>query len=229
MLDIFIIILLIIFIIIGFKKGLLCQIINFAGGLIALLIAFYLSGAVANIIYNSFFQDAIREKVENVVVQTIKESDEQSLEAVLDVLPGYVKNKINFSNEDKEGVANALTETTKVASEKIEKIVSPTIKSLIISIVSIILFIVLKIAVRILAKFLDGLANLPIISQINSLTAAIFGFAEGVLTVGFIVLIINMVTPMLTNIPEFLQPESIEDTAIYSQFNSIANNILYDK
>lgn len=229
-LDIGIVVIVLFFAVAGHRKGLIKQLINFAGGLVALLLSFLIASAVSSFIYTSFIQDKVREEIKDVMVNTIKENDNISTEDILNVLPEYVKNIVNSNNDYQENISKALEKTDIVTSLEtisvnIETVLAPAIKSLIVFIVMVLVFIALKILINMLSSALGLIAKLPIVSQINSLAGAVFGAAEGIVIVVFIVFVIRLITPMLSNVPELLEEENINETILYSQIN----NMLYDR
>ena len=173
--DILIIAILIINIIIGYKKGLVNVIFNIFAFLIAIIITFIAYKPISEIIIkNTNIYDNIKSTIINNSNKDEKENEnEESLQKYIQDATEEVK-----------------TNTTELIAENIAK------KSIEI-ITGIIVFIVTRILLILLKFVTEAVANLPIIKQLNEIGGFGYGLAKGliiiyiILTIMFLVISIN--------------------------------------
>ena len=173
--DILIIAILIINIIIGYKKGLVNVIFNIFAFLIAIIITFIAYKPISEIIIkNTNIYDNIKSTIINNSNKDEKENEnEESLQKYIQDATEEVK-----------------TNTTELIAENIAK------KSVEI-ITGIIVFIVTRILLILLKFVTEAVANLPIIKQLNEIGGFGYGLAKGliiiyiILTIMFLVISIN--------------------------------------
>jgi len=198
--DIIIIAVLVIFAIIGLKKGFLHSIISLFSWAFCLLIAFLTAKYVAgwiNSIYD--FASLIGDKISssliegnNFFAQAINTftNKEEIIAAIPGETNGLVKQiiKVVFTNSSVD-----MTSTETVGSVVGYSIGQVTT----IVIAGILIFIVLKIAVALLTKLFNKIAQTKVLGAVNKVLGAILG----VLKAGFIVLGLNLVLVGLSMVP----------------------------
>lgn len=141
-LDLIIVLLILLFTFLGYRKGLVKTAIGILSFFIALIVSIILYKTVGNMIINN---TEIDEKIQDVIISKITVED---LEEKYEMLPASLI----------EAGENTVNDLAKTLSQKIIYIVS-----------FIILFIVLKIAL-IFAKFLAGIiTKIPVIKQFDKL------------------------------------------------------------
>ena len=175
--DILIIAILIINIIIGYKKGLVNVIFNIFAFLIAIIITFIAYKPISEIIIkNTNIYDNIKSTIINNSNKDVKENENENEES----LQKYIQ----------DATEEVKTNTTELIAENIAK------KSIEI-ITGIIVFIVTRILLILLKFVTEAVANLPIIKQLNEIGGFGYGLAKGliiiyiILTIMFLVISIN--------------------------------------
>ena len=177
--DILIIAILIINIIIGYKKGLVNVIFNIFAFLIAIIITFIAYKPISEIIIkNTSIYDNIKSTIINNSNKDEKEKENEN------------ENEESLQKYIQDATEEVKTNTTELIAENIAK------KSIEI-ITGIIVFIVTRILLILLKFVTEAVANLPIIKQLNEIGGFGYGLAKGliiiyiILTIMFLVISIN--------------------------------------
>ena len=211
--DIIIILTMILFIYIGYRKGLIKVAISFLSVIISIIIALILYKPIASQIMASTQLDenisnAIYSKIENIDFQNISEEEKNN--------NGIIKFAEDYINE---AISNSVENTGRYISD-----------SLSITIVEILTFILLLIILRLLLIVLnllgDVVANLPIIKQFNKSGGIIYGIIEGFVIINVILAILYVANPIISNgqIEENIQKSNL-GKIIYEN-NFITNTII---
>ena len=183
--DLIIGVVIILFLIIGYKKGLVFCLINLATFIVAIVLAFALCSPVAELVKNT---TEIDENMKSFIVSHMPGGEEIDLKAN-EQLPEPIRNAIDGSvtsiNEAKEKAIDATA--TEITNNVLKAICFVAIFFLVK-----ILMLVLKVVSRIFTK-------IPVIEQINTLGGMIVGALEGLILVYVIFGVISLISPMLTN------------------------------
>jgi uncharacterized membrane protein required for colicin V production len=183
--DLIIGVIIILFLIIGYKKGLVFCLINLATFIVAIVLAFALCSPVAELVKNT---TEIDENMKSFIVSHMPGGEEIDLKAN-EQLPEPIRNAIDDSvtsiNEAKEKAIDATA--TEITNNVLKAICFVAIFFLVK-----ILMLVLKVVSRIFTK-------IPVIEQINTLGGMIVGALEGLILVYVIFGVISLISPMLTN------------------------------
>jgi uncharacterized membrane protein required for colicin V production len=183
--DLIIGVIIILFLIIGYKKGLVFCLINLATFIVAIVLAFALCSPVAELVKNT---TEIDENMKSFIVSHMPGGEEIDLKAN-EQLPEPIRNAIDDSvtsiNEAKEKAIDATA--TEITNNVLKAICFVAIFFLVK-----ILMLVLKVVSRIFTK-------IPVIEQINTLGGMIVGALEGLILVYVIFGVVSLISPMLTN------------------------------
>jgi uncharacterized membrane protein required for colicin V production len=181
--DLVVVAILILNIIIGYKKGLVNAIFSICAFLIAIAATFILYKPVSNIIINN---TEIEQKIKEVIINnnTNEENTQNKEDSEKTIIQQYIDNAI------KDVAENAKQETT--------ELVANTIASKGVQILTwIILFVGIRIVLMVLKFLIEGIAELPIIKQFNQVGGLAYGILKGLviiyllLTIMFLVISIN--------------------------------------
>lgn len=184
--DIITILIMVLFIIIGYKKGLIKVAINFVAIIASLIIAILFYRPVANVIINNTqldnkISDSIYEKIKDVDFNNITDDDKDKNQ-LLKLSERYINEAIEKSKENTARyVADSLTHT------------------LIEAIAFIGLLIIIRIALIALNLLSDIIADLPIIKQFNKSGGIIYGIIEGLFIINLVFAILYVLNPMVSN------------------------------
>ena len=170
LLDLIIVLIIVLFTFIGYKRGLVKTAINILSFFIALVISIALYKTVGNIVINN---TEIDEKIEATITSKVTS---ENLEEKYEILPNALV----------ETGENAVNDMAKALTEKIIYIG-----------VFIILFVALKIVLVFVKILADLITKLPIIKQFDKTGGIIYGLVKGILIVTVIFAVISLTSPMI--------------------------------
>ena len=183
-LDIFLLAIIILNIIIGYKRGLIKAIVSICAFLIAIIVSLLLYKPISNIIINNTsIDDQIKELIINNNTQN-EENKEELTNQESSAIEKYISNKIKDTEEE------AKTKTIEIVAETV------SIKAIQI-LTAIIIFILVRIIIILLKIFTDAISELPIIKQFNQIGGITYGIIKSIiiiyliLTILFVVISIN--------------------------------------
>lgn len=186
LIDIIIIITMLIFTFIGYRKGLMKVAISFLAFIIAIIVALILYRPVAKqIMENTKIDEKINEtiysKIKDIDFQNISEEDKKN-NGIIKIAEDYITEGLEKSKENTaEFVADSLTTT------------------LVEGITFICLIIALRIALITLNLLAEIIGNLPIIKQFNKSGGIIYGIIEGFLIINCILAVLYILNPVCQN------------------------------
>ena len=177
LIDIVIILILILNIISGYKKGLVNVIFNVFAFFAAIVITFILYKPISNmIIENTNIRETIKLKIIDSQIGDNTNENQENKES---------DNKVTKYIED--AVQNAADET----KSKVKETLAENISLKAIEILTwIVVFIITRTVLLLLKFFADGVANLPIIKQLNGIGGIVYGTAKGLIIVYLILTIL---------------------------------------
>ena len=184
--DIIIIITMLLFIFIGYRKGLIKVAISFLAFIIAIIVALILYRPIAKqIMANTEIDEKINEtiysNIKDIDFQNISE-DEKNNNGIIKIAEHYITEGLEKSKENTaEFVADSLTTT------------------LVEGITFICLIIALRIALIALNLLADIIGNLPIIKQFNKSGGILYGIVEGFLIINCILAVLYILNPICQN------------------------------
>ncbi|MCI8546791.1 MAG: CvpA family protein [Clostridia bacterium] len=184
--DIGIVLIMMLSIFIGYKKGLIKVAISFLAIIVSLVVAIIVYKPLAKQIANN---TQIDEKIENTIYQKIKDTDFENI----------------TEKEKKENQIFAFTEkyVDEAINKSQENIAKYVAESLSESILEILTFVLVLIILRILLLLLNIMANvigeIPIIKQFNKSGGIIYGIVEGFLLINVIFAVLYMINPICLN------------------------------
>ncbi len=218
--DIIIIAIIVLFIIIGIRRGLARTILNVLGIFITYICAGWASEILARILYNSFLKETVVNNInEFITVNGVDYAVSNCFSALPDWAYSIVSAVVSLFggsfDQFERGILSSTTEAVTGASSAIEA----TVESVVVAVFGIILLIVLFILILILVKKLIKLVlkvfDAPVLKQVNRFFGGILGAIEGLLC-AWIAVNVFYVIAMLTA-PELLS-NSLVCGALYEFF-----------
>lgn len=200
MIDIVILIMMLFFVIIGYKKGLIKELITLAGSIMALLVAFVIYPAINSILkvtaLYTIIYTGVFEKVQNINFGKGLQSQGNAIIENITWLPKVLTEQIRDNNN------SAMYEVLGVHT--LHEYISTYITNMIISMLAILItwFLIKIVLIGALKKLGNIVEYLPVISQFNQLGGGIVGAIKGLLTLSIIMLIIPIIVanPNLSDI-----------------------------
>lgn len=207
--DIIIVAVIVLFTIIGVKRGLAKTLLNLAGLVVTAISAYYLSSFLSQLIYDSFLKQTIVTNIQQIIEQNgIGYAISNCLEAVPQWINGILSFIIGIFGMSLSEYQNQLalsSDFSSSTSQAVENVLAPVVTSVFGMILLVVLFIIILIIVKKLVKLIAKVFNIPVIKQINQLLGGIFGLAEGLLII-FIAVNIFAIVAGFSN-PDLLNSE----------------------
>ena len=180
--DIVIAAILIISVFIGYKQGLVKVIFNICALLVAIIATFILYRPVSNFVIEKTELD---DKIRNTIIEKYGNTEIQS-------------------EENNEGILKLITQKLQEATiETTEKAVEVVAEEVSIKAVQIItgigLFVVIRIGLIILKFLTEGLAELPLVKQLNGVGGIIYGLLRAIVIIYLLLYILFFVASMNNN------------------------------
>lgn len=173
--DLMVLSIVLLFVFLGYKRGLVKVAFKLCTFFIAIILAFMLYKPVAKIVIeNTNIDETIETKITDKILPEGKtETDEVDLSESLPTI--ILKNSENTVQSIAKSCSNTLIETACL----------------------VLIFIITKIVLKFVTALADLIAKLPILKQFNKLGGTIYGIIEGlfIVFVGFAV--ISLIAPML--------------------------------
>lgn len=163
-LDIIIILIILLCIIMGYKKGLIEVAFRLISFLLAIILSLMLYVPVSNyIIENTTIDDQIKEVIANNINPEeveMEENENKEEDQTTNEIPEIITNYIN----------QTLTETADAAKDNITEIVATNLSITAVKIITLILlFIVIRIILTVVKFITNAIAKLPIINSANKM------------------------------------------------------------
>lgn len=213
--DVVIIAVMLLSIIMGYKKGLIGVIFKIASFIIAIILAFALSKPVTNyIIANTEIDDNLHMTIQKALESNNSENPEEyKNENMPEVISQYITEQI------KTATANAQNEVAKVVATNLTG-------TIINGLAFIGIFIIAKILLFFLKFLIEAVAKIPVLKQFNEIGGLIYGVLKGLFIIYLIFTIISLIAPIInnTNLQEAIQASYI-GSMMYN--NNILLKILF--
>lgn len=213
--DVVIIAVMLLSIIMGYKKGLIGVIFKIASFIIAIILAFALSKPVTNyIIANTEIDDNLHMTIQKALESNNSENPEEyKNENMPEVISQYITEQI------KTATANAQNEVAKVVATNLTG-------TIINGLAFIGIFIIAKILLFFLKFLIEAVAKIPVLKQFNEIGGLIYGVLKGLFIIYLIFTIVSLIAPIInnTNLQEAIQASYI-GSMMYN--NNILLKILF--
>ncbi len=219
-LDLILIAIILFFILTSAKRGFVKVLVETAGFIAAVILAFTISTPLADTTYDKIIEPPVIEAAVNAVGES---AEHEAWNALPDFLissdTAFFGTTVNSFTEKitvnmSQGVENAV----KTASQEVVKPVATKILSLLYS---VILVLVLSIVVKFLAKLLNSLFSFSIVGSLNRTLGGVVGAVKGII-VAFILCAIVSLILSFTGKPFLIFSETaINETIIFKFLTNI--------
>lgn len=172
--DLIIIAILLLFIWIGYRKGLTGSLIKLLSFAIAMVLAFILYKPIGNIVIEKTqIDDNIKNSITSTLGQEEIEKEENSSTTMIDDINNEIK---NVTAEAKEVMIDKVTQTIIKAGTFVA------------------IYIVARLILLIVGLFVNQITKLPIIKQTDKIGGIIYGALEGIVVIYVVLSIITLIS-----------------------------------
>jgi len=212
-LDVSLVLIVSVFLFIGYKKGIVKSVYGFLSLIVAGVGSYFSGKYLSQWVYGFFFEKSINESISNSVSAST-ENLTASVENVLSNLPEYVKNLLGFFNVS-EGDFFQQNTTAQLVESELQQSIKGAVVEVLGFIFIIVLFILILILMRLLSKPIVSIFEIPVIKQINGIFGMLFGLAEGLVICYIAVLVFRLIVPDAHS--TLLNAEMFNNSVIFSR------------
>lgn len=224
--DLILAVLLVLFAVRGFKKGLIKSLCGALVTVVAAVIALNFSAPVAEYFRSTFvykqLTDNLNEKVEAYVntitpdsLGTLLEDEPTGLSSLL---AGFGMSTDSVRERYEELMADG---ETQIASALSDYIVEPAAKTVSDALAVLAVFVVSLIALNLLILLLDLIFKLPLLSAANRLGGLVFGLLTGFLAALVFCTVVHIALPYLPGLGIALDSEGASGALLFSWLSSV--------
>ncbi len=184
-------------VLIGVKRGFIHSVVRFLGSMIAALLASALGGVLAQWLFDTMFRGAMVEKI-NSSLQTLgADNAAAAASQVLASLPDFLVRALEEAGVTLETVSHAINSQTSGAAGMVVDYLSPVFVNFLKVLAVIVLFFLFMTIVRLLAALVGDILRLPILKEVDGLLGGVFGFLLAMVSVWVVVAGVMVFMPML--------------------------------
>lgn len=208
--DWMILLVIVIYVIAGFRKGFIATIASALGTLAALVVALFAASTLKEPV-GAMFAPFLTGSVNRHVPQLQEYSG--SVNDLWNSISGYLQVILNDHGISPE----TLESSEDPAGTLLDAIVRSVGESMAYIVIFFIAFIVLRIAIYLVVGMLDLIASLPVIHSFNALLGGLVGLITGVLLCTIVLWAIKLVVPSAYSDAGILSPAVMSESAIASK------------
>lgn len=213
-LDIAVLITVVLFALIGAKKGFIKACADFIGAFAAMIAAGILSRPAAEWVYYTFFHDALMEKIAAAITGL---DAVEAVQAVFSEFPAVIRRALAAVGISESGVIEQVEGSVLDIAESITTAISPMLISFVQVLAMVVLFILLLVVIRALASFLTGLFELPVLHSVNGLLGAVFGILMGIIAIWIVLACVQAFLPLLSSNMQQRITELLEQSVLFEK------------
>ena len=208
--DWMILLVIVIYVIAGFRKGFIATIASALGTLAALVVALFAASTLKEPV-GAMFAPFVTGSVNRHVPQLQEYSG--SVNDLWNSISGYLQVILNDHGISPE----TLESSDDPAGTLLDAITRSVGESMAYIVIFFIAFIVLRIAIHLVVGMLDLIASLPVIHSFNALLGGLVGLITGVLLCTIVLWAIKLVVPSAYSDAGILSPAVMSESAIASK------------
>lgn len=232
-LDIGVIIIVLLTIIVCFKRGFAKTVLGLLSNIVSIVGAFVLGTSLSDLIYSGLIKDNIIESLSSSINSNLSTST-SSVSGQASELPDYVNSILSLFGYSADTVNKNIdtmveTQSNNIASA-VESAIGPVITAILSFFLVIILFIILRFITAKISKLIAGVMEVPVLHTVNRILGGLVGILDGLVVVYFLTAIVIIVVPIVTGgaISYFEFGVMAEDTMLFKLFydHNIVTGIL---
>lgn len=214
LLDIGFVIIILLCVVFGYKKGFFKSIAGFFGAVIAMFLAWVLAGLIANALYQGIFREKLIDNISAVLSNDALVSFPEKAAQVVANLPGFLSNTLNNQGITSSQIQQSLQAAGSNAAPATADLISPAIIWLLQLLLTVILFFILLILVRLVIKLISNVFRLPALRQVDGILGGLFGIFKGVVYIFLACILLQLLMPVIGNSSEPMK-QVLDNSFIY--------------
>ena len=214
LLDIGFVIIILLCVVFGYKKGFFKSIAGFIGAVIAMFLAWVLAGLIANALYQGIFREKLIDNISAVLSNDALASFPEKAAQVVANLPGFLSNTLNNQGITSSQIEQSLQAAGNNAAPATADLISPAVIWLLQLLLTVILFFILVILVRLVIKLIGNVFRLPVLRQVDGILGGLFGIFKGVVYIFLACILLQLLMPVIGNSSEPMK-QVLDNSFIY--------------
>ncbi len=208
----------------GYKKGFLKTIVLATGTLASLLVAFWLSRWLADLIFANMIRGSVLQNISDTLSGLSNSTSAAgAVPAVIAALPAFILNPMLVQYGSKETmiaeIQKNVGDTLSGLGETItDTVVSPVVTMLLQMVLCLLIFIICVIIIKIIAKALGAVRRIPLVGTLNAVLGAVVGAVQGLIVLFLLGLVGNVLISLSGNALGWFNTEIIGKSFIYQFF-----------
>lgn len=212
--DAVIVVIFLLFIILGVKRGFVRSVLDLVGTLAAMLVSMWFSGIAAQWFFSTFLQESLTRQIAEAL-QSAPAAD--AAEAVLSVVPEILRGGLEAFGITSDAINQAVAGTSGQAAAAVVAVLSPMVVSVLRGLFALVLFIFLLVIFRILSGVVCRIFRLPVLRQLDKGLGILLGVAQAVL----ITVLLCFCAQALISVSSPWLVETIQASQVYQFYLSL--------
>lgn len=220
--DIVIVAVIALFVFIGLKRGFVRELVSLFSFVIALAVAFFLSGVGSTFIYDTVIHSVVHDSISSSVSENVSNEAEAIIMEIPDEFVDAGKSiGVDIENIVRTNMGATVEETANnVANTVSRDVARPVVSSFIRVVLFILIFILVKLLIDWIGRLLNIVSILPVVHGANKILGGVIGFLRGLVLAVVVCYAIILVVDVRDNGILGITKETVENSYL---FNLIAN------
>lgn len=222
-LDIFVVVIFLIFLLSGFRSGVMKSFLFLAGAVFSVLFSVYFANMLSKCIYVTFIEPSIIKEIGKLMAE-----NSLNVQQIFNKLPKFILNSLPSYGITPASINHIINNnsTVSVIPGKISELFSPVIINVLKSVLTPLLFIIFLLLVRIFSGLILKMFKISLLKKSNALLGGFFGLFKGYIALAVCMCCLKSLLPVVQNVPDILSPESISSTILFKELYN--NNPVYE-
>lgn len=212
--DAIIVVIFLLFIILGVKRGFVRSVLDLVGTLAAMLVSMWFSGMAAQWVFSTFLQESLTRQIAEAL-QAAPAAD--AAEAVLSVVPEILRGGLEAFGITSDAINQAVAGTSGQAAAAVVAVLSPMVVSVLRGLFALVLFVFLLVIFRILSGVVCRIFRLPVLRQLDKGLGILLGVAQAAL----ITVLLCFCAQALISVSSPWLVETIQASQVYQFYLSL--------
>lgn len=211
-LDGLILVILVLFTIIGVRKGLIRSVINLLGTVFSAYFSGIAAKACAQWIYTSMIKQSIISSVSDSLTASAGEGALSTVNDIIESLPDFIK-AIVPNAEASTQLQDALNSGINSIASAVEQLVSPVVTAILSIALTVVLFVLFMVLVRFISRAVTRVCRIPVLFGVNRTLGGILGLLKGVVLIMLAVSLLRLLSDFGAS-----NQQTIDNTYLFKLF-----------
>ena len=220
-LDAAVVIILIVFIVDGYKRGLVNAVVRMLCSLLSAIGSIVISSFGAVFVYNMFVKERVVDSIGKAIPAALENTALKNPAEVYSSLPDYIKNCMSLMGISQNELVRALGDTTLTAASAVESLIRPILVTAVMVACSLLLFIAIDAVALLLTKSLTTAVSLSDLSTTNKICGALLGIIQAAVMVLIMSLLIYAALVALPAENASRLSEGIDNTFVFKYVHQL--------